>query len=79
MRVVCTVPDDVLRERWRRRATTGERHPGHFDAEQESALDARLSSGAHNALDLPGERVEVDTSAPVDIAPLIALARTLSA
>ena len=41
-------------------------------------LEARLASGSHNALHIPGALVEIDTTATVDVAALIALARTLS-
>jgi predicted kinase len=77
MQIVCTAPDDILRERWRRRTTTGERHPGHFDAEQESVLGKRLGTDCHAALDLAGPVLDVDTSAPVDVAALAKRIRTL--
>jgi predicted kinase len=61
--VHCHAPLAVLTERYASRA----RHPGHRDAEKIEELPARFASGAHDALDLPGELIELDTTLPVDL------------
>jgi predicted kinase len=66
VQVHCHAPLDVLVERYDRR----ERHPGHRDEDKIDELAGRFASGAHGALDLTGDLVELDTSAPVDTAAL---------
>lgn len=78
IQVVCRAPADVLRARWRRRTTRGERHPGHLDAELEATLEETLRAGVHGALDVPGAVLELDTAVPVDVRALAARIRTLS-
>jgi hypothetical protein len=48
------------------------RHHGHHDAEKIKELAPRFASGAHDALDLPGELIELDTTRPVDLDELAA-------
>lgn len=72
VQIHCHAPLDVLTERYAARS----RHPGHHDAEKITELPARFASGAHGALDLPGELIELDTTRPVD---LDALATRVSA
>ena len=72
VQIHCHAPLAVLTERYVSRS----RHPGHHDAEKVKELPARLASGAHDALELPGELIELDTTQPVD---LDALAGRISA
>ena len=61
--VHCHAPLAVLTERYASRS----RHPGHHDAEKIKELPSRLASGAPDALALPGELIELDTTGPVDL------------
>ncbi len=63
VQVHCSAPLDVLLKRYRRR----ERHPGHVDAERIDALRDAVESGRHDALELPGETIRLDTSEEVDV------------
>jgi predicted kinase len=62
----CSAPLEVLVERYASR----ERHPGHVDSERIDALRDAVETGRHEPLDLPGELIRIDTSAPVDVAAL---------
>ena len=75
VQVVCSAPDDVVLTRWRERALAGERHAGHLDLEIEHEVVAALRERRHDALDLPGERIEVDTTAPVALDRIVAACR----
>jgi len=66
VQVVCTAPLDVLIERYTGRT----RHPGHVDSDRANELRERFDSGAHRALGLGGEVIELDTTGRVDIAGL---------
>jgi predicted kinase len=68
VQIHCHAPLAVLTERYASRS----RHAGHHDAEKIKELPARLASGAHDALDLPGELVELDTTQPVNLDELAA-------
>lgn len=59
----CQAPLAVLSERYASRS----RHPGHHDAEKIRELPARFESGVHDALNLPGDLIELDTTQPVDL------------
>jgi predicted kinase len=59
----CRAPLAVLSERYANRS----RHAGHHDAEKIRELPARFESGAHDALNLPGDLTEIDTTQPVDL------------
>jgi hypothetical protein len=73
VQVHCSAPLAVLLERYAAR----DRHPGHRDAEKITELPARYASGAHDALDLAGEVVRVDTFTPVDVAAITERVRAL--
>ena len=60
--VHCRAPLATLVERYQGRS----RHPGHHDEAKVSELGPRFESGIHDPLELPGELVELDTTAPVD-------------
>jgi predicted kinase len=66
VQVHCSAPLEVLVERYASR----ERHPGHVDSERIDALRDAVETGRHQPLDLPGELIRIDTSAPVDVAAL---------
>lgn len=81
IQLVCRARDEVLRERFQRRATSAERHPGHVDyldgAELiEKALQRPQDWGA---LDIAGEVLYVDTSnwSAVDVGAVVANMRAL--
>jgi predicted kinase len=59
----CQAPLAVLSERYANRS----RHAGHHDAEKIRELPARFESGVHDALNLPGDLIELDTTQPVDL------------
>jgi hypothetical protein len=54
------------------------RHAGHHDAEKIKELPARFESGAHYALKLPGDLIELDTTQRVDLDALTDRIRELS-
>lgn len=70
----CAAPLAILLERYASRS----RDAGHNDAEKIKELPARFESGAHGALKLPGELIELDTSQPVDLDALADRIRELS-
>ena len=72
VQIHCHAPLAVLSERYASRS----RHPGHHDAEKIKELPSRLESGAHDALDLPGELIELDTTRPVDLDALAEVLRS---
>ena len=63
VQIHCSAPLEVLVERYARR----ERHPGHHDAEKIAELPGRFASGAHAPLELEGELIALDTTAPFDL------------
>lgn len=66
VQIHCTAPLELLIERYESRA----RHPGHVDGERIDGLREAVESRRHDPLDLPGETIRIDTSAPVDVAAL---------
>jgi predicted kinase len=74
VQIHCHAPLDVLTERYAARS----RHPGHHDAEKIELLPDRFASGAHDALDLPGEPIELDTTQPLDLDVLASQVASLS-
>lgn len=71
LQIHCSAPLEVLLARYGAR----ERHPGHVDAERIDALRDAVETGRHNALDLPGETMRLDTSEGVAIEDVLAKAR----
>jgi predicted kinase len=63
LQLICEAPRDILLERYAGRS----RHAGHHDASKIKELPARFESGAHHALNLRGEVIELDTTQPVDL------------
>ena len=63
VQVHCKAPLSVLLDRYANRS----RHAGHHDAQKIKELPARYESGAHDALRLRGDLIELDTTQPVDL------------
>lgn len=63
----CTAPREVLLARYSARV----RHPGHLDGAVLPELEVGVAGRGWEPLDLPGERVELDTAAPVDVDTLV--------
>jgi chloramphenicol 3-O-phosphotransferase len=61
VQVHCHAPLEVLVERYA--ARIGHRHPGHLDGDRVAELHARHESGLNGPLQLPGELIELDTTA----------------
>ena len=61
LQVVCTASTSSLLERYERRITTGERHPGHTESESLDEVLSRIVNGRWDALDLDGPVITVDT------------------
>jgi len=59
VQVHCHAPLEVLVARYSAR----ERHPGHHDADRIPELRARYESGLNGPLDVPGELIDLDTTA----------------
>ena len=60
--ILCTTDAQALAERYQRRATSGERHPGHLDQELIRELDPFRVQDRHGLLGIGGRALEVDTS-----------------
>jgi len=60
--VHCTIPGDLVLERYRKRAQAGERHPVHVDAGAEPALIERIQNGRGDPLPLNAPLMEVDST-----------------
>jgi predicted kinase len=63
--ILCRADPDVLIARYRRRATSGERHPGHLDRQLLPELPGRIS--AYELLPIGGESLVLDTTDPATI------------
>jgi predicted kinase len=60
--VVCITDGVNLWQRFQDRMRAGERHPGHVDKATLNELKTELLSGRAPALNLPGMRIEIDTT-----------------
>jgi predicted kinase len=69
----CEAPLEILLERYAARS----RHVGHHDAEKVKELPRRFESGAHDALKVPGDLIELDTNQPLDLDALADRIRAL--
>lgn len=58
--VLCVADGDILYERFKERAESGERHPGHLDDMNQEEFEAILRRGRHDPLDIGGEIFEID-------------------
>ncbi len=62
--VLCTTDAETLAGRYRGRAESGERHPGHVDHMLFKELDVKALQSKHGALEIGGQVVRVDTTDP---------------
>lgn len=60
LQVQCIADGDVLYERFKERANSGDRHPGHGDEMNADEFEEILRRGRHDPLDIGGEIIEVD-------------------
>jgi predicted kinase len=60
--VHCSIPDDLVLERYRARAANGERHPVHVDEGAEAELVERIAGGGGRALPIQAALLEVDAT-----------------
>jgi predicted kinase len=71
VQIHCTADEKLLLDRFAERAASGRRHPGHGDSPADVEEVRRdLDRGRWDALDLPGELIDVDLGGDVDIAAL---------
>jgi predicted kinase len=77
IQVVCTASGPTLVERFERRVVSGERHPGHADAETLAEWRTALLAQHWEALDLPGPVLTVNTEGTVDVEALVGRLRVL--
>ena len=77
VQIHCHAEERELLERFVERAESPERHPGHDDsAESVDEVRDDLERGRWDALDLPGELIEVDLDDDTDVAALVARIRS---
>jgi predicted kinase len=71
--IVCFADGQEIYRRFKGRADTGQRHPGHCDATNHLEFKDRLLQGGKFPVDIPSEKVEIDTTdfSKVDLQPLI--------
>jgi predicted kinase len=62
VQVLCKAEGSILAERFRERAESGERHPGHVDATTYDEMEPQLRLGRIEPLQLAGPLLEIDTS-----------------
>ena len=62
IQIVCDSDCDTLFQRFRSRADSGVRHPGHGDFEVLEELSAYLAGDSSQVLDIGGTVIEVDTT-----------------
>jgi predicted kinase len=70
LQVYCRCPIDVAYDRYRRRAQSPGRHPGHLPEHQSDEATAGWRSIEPRPLNLVGPLIEVDTTARVDLVRL---------
>ncbi len=62
VQVLCQASDEVLLERFKERAKSGERHPGHMDRANLKDFEKALKEDTYEPLDIGGETLTVDTN-----------------
>lgn len=72
IQVYCRCPVEIALDRYRRRALSPDRHPGHLPEHQGDAAVAGWVDQEPRPLDLPGPLLEVPTTDPVDVPTLAA-------
>jgi predicted kinase len=78
IQVVCTASGPTLVERFARRVVSGERHPGHADAETLAEWRTVLLEQHWDAVDLPGPVLTVNTEGDVDVEALVTRLQVLN-
>ncbi len=58
----CWADGEILFARFKKRAVSGRRHPGHLDAENSEAWCADLVKGKIDALKIGGQLIDIDTT-----------------
>jgi predicted kinase len=81
LQVNCWAEGPVLLERFKQRAESEERHPGHADAYNIEEFRSMLLRGKAETLDIPGHVIELETTdfSKVDYETLIGTIRTMIA
>lgn len=64
LQIFCAADSATLLSRFEKRASSGERHPGHADHCSLAELRESLDTGLYGKLDLPGRLVTIDTTNP---------------
>ena len=72
IQVYCRCPVDVAVERYKRRAISADRHPGHLPDHQSDAVIAQWASIEPEPLELEAPLIEADTTRTVNIVELAA-------
>lgn len=62
LQIVCKTEGKVLFDRFKKRAESGERHPGHVDHLNYKEFEGALLRAEYEPLDIGGEKFEVDTT-----------------
>jgi predicted kinase len=62
LQIQCITNGEVLLNRFKERAESGERHPGHVDTSTYDEMRDILLKGRHAPLDIGGPVIEVDTT-----------------
>ncbi len=62
IQIQCRTDGKILFERFRRRAESGERHPGHVDSQNYEEFKKILLEGKFEKLDIGGEIIDIDTT-----------------
>jgi len=72
VQILCITSGDVLFERFKRRAESGARHPGHNDHLNYAEFREMLLRGRSQPLNIGGRLVEIDTTDFIDYAAVFA-------
>lgn len=62
IQILCFADGEVVYQRFKRRAESGERHPGHCDGSNAESFREYLMRGKCDPLGVPGLVIEVDTT-----------------
>jgi len=60
--IQCKTNGEILFERFKQRAESGDRHPGHVDHLNYEELKEVLLKGAHDPLEIGGKVIDIDTT-----------------
>ena len=81
IQIICNAADEILYERFKARAESGSRHPGHGDETVLNGFWEYLTSGYSPFLDIGGSVIEVETTdfAKVDYQEILEQVKSLLA